>query len=609
MKYKKIIVSILSLTFLAGCGGKNQSTTSPETTPTDTTTLPETKPSEELPSVSLPEEGKLDDAIFESLKKAYEIKGFEHTAIFYEGFERPISLKQGLFVSQRGKLFSRGVGDLVLKDQSLKTPSDIKSIINIFNSYYSKNADGNLEVHALSMSNNVLSQVVTNNEQIPVPFFKNPFSFASAKDFVRVDEFEPAENRKYAYEFTQEAAQKKNLLNAFGQFILGGDLIVGANDPYTNFQLYTDGTSVTGLEIIIGADPNKVTGQINAPSTGRRFAFDIVSAGDDVHVDEVKAVTGTPDADLQMALRKLTRAKSYSNHATLTSSDGTVTDIATLSVSEKAAVFDYAVGTDVAYLETELGLLGGSRELETEPYVKAVMPDGARLIHVLPDLSLSPLLFDKEEDGSYTLMMDVTALSLKTDYSRFINTQVSLDELKISLNGDDIVITSKVSSDGQSATFIETYTKIDATTVTLTEEDFVDPAPLGGVLGLLDVDSREWISQYIDLKHLELVPAFEGHTSITASNARHNGSLVPAVVAGFDDADKAQTALQSYTALLEENPDWIKHSTEENVWYYKDKLNPDTDTITGEHYFKVEVMIDTKYPQYIYLFPSYSTNI
>lgn len=59
MKYKKIIVSILSLTFLAGCGGKNQSTTSPETTPTDTTTLPETKPSEELPSVSLPEEDLL----------------------------------------------------------------------------------------------------------------------------------------------------------------------------------------------------------------------------------------------------------------------------------------------------------------------------------------------------------------------------------------------------------------------------------------------------------------------------------------------------------------------------------------------------------------------
>lgn len=603
MKYTKVVVSLLSLTFLASCGQKESVTpTDRPTEPvvTDTTPTEVVKPSEV-------ETNKLEDKMFADLAKSFGLKGFDHAAMYLAGLlPEPIELTFGLEYSWTAEFFAKTGGELVLKGDTLTTPEDIEEMVNGSTVVYSKTEEGLLEARALSMSNEIVSQAVVDDQDNPLEYFENPFAYVYAEDFAATETFAAAANRKYAFELREDAQGRADLLNAFGRLLIGSDLVTGtAEDSLATLQFYTDGFKVTGLELVIDADPNEVTGEADAPIIGEKFAFDIVAEGDEVSVSDVQPVAGTADPVLDAALKKLAAAKSYTNSLELRDGSGEVVDTASVKVDEHAAVIDYSNGTGEAFLSTDSGLIGGLKATGEDKYELVDLPADSALSQLLPDLNLSALLFEKQEDGSYLLKVDTAGLVLSTDYSMMIQSELELTSLKVTVEGESITLASEVASIGTTVTYVEKYTGIDTTSVALTEEDFVAPEPLPGLLGCLSQEDVNYITQYFVEEHLGFIPTVDGYTSASIVDVTfEDGSEAPAFAVDCGDAASATSALAAYSEKLNADANWNAHASIPGVWAYKEKVSVEFTTGVEEVFFALQVVSQD---QYILILPGYYT--
>lgn len=620
MKYTKLAISLLSLAFLASCGGttggsSNTPTDSTGSTPVESTDSTPVESTDTATDSTTTETGpqetaELRDTMFTSLSKAFSLKGFDHATMYFEGLmETPFSLVTGFSLSFDGEHASSESGTATLVGDTVYTPADIAGLTDISATYISKDDEGNMVASGLGLNNEVISQPVLDSDDQPVAFYENPFSFVYAEDFAATEDFHEAANRKYAFELKADAMERANVLNAFGNFIFNMDIVSedGEEGVNTTLTFFTDGHEVTGLEMVLGADPYDVTGETGAPSIGERVALDVVAAGDDVAVDTVEAVTAAPDADLDAALKKLAAAKSYTNSLELKDGTGASLDTVSLKATENAVVIEYSDESREAYLNTADGLLVGEMAAGATQYEIADTYAGVTVADALPDLDLSAALFEKQADGSYLLKTDVPGLVFDTTYSLFVNTtNGELVSLSVTLGDDNsVVLTTTVSYGTDSVVYVENYSALDATTVELTEADFVAPAP--SIVTMLDDQSFAVLSQHCLSDHLKLIPSVDGYTEAFAVEVSFSdGSTDYGIAVDCGTADNAAAAATAYLAKLDSDENWVAQTEYEGVYSYKDKVSVDFGYGPEEVFFAIQVAANG---QYLLIIPGYYSSL
>ena len=447
-KKSKYILPLLMLTLLAGCDKTNETPSQiPSEVPSDTAVTPSDKPSATVkPSVAPKIE--LTDA---RLKKYADSVSFEETE--YEKVKNSYTAysiegaatkdKTITYIQYAGTSYEDPSAPAVPTKDEVKTKERRAGIYDEKKKiYYVAYPEG------VSIDNTPIYKVSKNKYYFDT--FCNPFSQFSEDDFDKNTKESTSELA--CYELTSITNNAKRSLRRF--FALDH-----YEESLESFKLYINADSIVSYKL------ERVASDKNSSNTysyvGKILSNDETTFKDDYH----SALQGTPDADLSAALNKLNTATSFKERVDFTRSSGT---------ESRTESFDNYVTPDLRKFveDTEQTKEGSTPETE---YIYRSAADKYYLLNdygekgkyvygleaPLAVKKASPLCFDKNTDGSYSIKTgeSTNVVSYLTDYSYAfgpgIGEQLShllggfpaVSSLNVTLDGDNIIFDGKCTID------------------------------------------------------------------------------------------------------------------------------------------------------------------
>ena len=447
-KKSKYILPLLMLTLLAGCDKTNETPSQiPSEVPSDTAVTPSDKPSATVkPSVAPKIE--LTDA---RLKKYADSVSFEETE--YEKVKNSYTAysiegaatkdKTITYIQYAGTSYEDPSAPAVPTKDEVKTKERRAGIYDEKKKiYYVAYPEG------VSIDNTPIYKVSKNKYYFDT--FCNPFSQFSEDDFDKNTKESTSELA--CYELTSITNNAKRSLRRF--FALDH-----YEESLESFKLYINADSIVSYKL------ERVASDKNSSNTysyvGKILSNDETTFKDDYH----SALQGTPDADLSAALNKLNTATSFKERVDFTRSSGT---------ESRTESFDNYVTPDLRKFveDTEQTKEGSTPETE---YIYRSAADKYYLLNdygekgkyvygveaPLAVKKASPLCFDKNTDGSYSIKTgeSTNVVSYLTDYSyafgpgigeqlsRLLGGFPAVSSLNVTLDGDNIIFDGKCTID------------------------------------------------------------------------------------------------------------------------------------------------------------------
>ena len=447
-KKSKYILPLLMLTLLAGCDKTNETPSQiPSEVPSDTAVTPSDKPSATVkPSVAPKIE--LTDA---RLKKYADSVSFEETE--YEKVKNSYTAysiegaatkdKTITYIQYAGTSYEDPSAPAVPTKDEVKTKERRAGIYDEKKKiYYVAYPEG------VSIDNTPIYKVSKNKYYFDT--FCNPFSQFSEDDFDKNTKESTSELA--CYELTSITNNAKRSLCRF--FALDH-----YEESLESFKLYINADSIVSYKL------ERVASDKNSSNTysyvGKILSNDETTFKDDYH----SALQGTPDADLSAALNKLNTATSFKERVDFTRSSGT---------ESRTESFDNYVTPDLRKFveDTEQTKEGSTPETE---YIYRSAADKYYLLNdygekgkyvygleaPLAVKKASPLCFDKNPDGSYSIKTgeSTNVVSYLTDYSyafgsglgeqlsRIFGGFPAVSSLNVTLDGDNIIFDGKCTID------------------------------------------------------------------------------------------------------------------------------------------------------------------
>lgn len=447
-KKSKYILPLLMLTLLAGCDKTNETPSQiPSEVPSDTAVTPSDKPSATVkPSVAPKIE--LTDA---RLKKYADSVSFEETE--YEKVKNSYTAysiegaatkdKTITYIQYAGTSYEDPSAPAVPTKDEVKTKERRAGIYDEKKKiYYVAYPEG------VSIDNTPIYKVSKNKYYFDT--FCNPFSQFSEDDFDKNTKESTSELA--CYELTSITNNAKRSLRRF--FALDH-----YEESLESFKLYINADSIVSYKL------ERVASDKNSSNTysyvGKILSNDETTFKDDYH----SALQGTPDADLSAALNKLNTATSFKERVDFTRSSGT---------ESRTESFDNYVTPDLRKFveDTEQTKEGSTPETE---YIYRSAADKYYLLNdygekgkyvygleaPLAVKKASPLCFDKNPDGSYSIKTgeSTNVVSYLTDYSyafgsglgeqlsRIFGGFPAVSSLNVTLDGDNIIFDGKCTID------------------------------------------------------------------------------------------------------------------------------------------------------------------
>lgn len=447
-KKSKYILPLLMLALLAGCDKTSETPSLVlSEVPSDTTVTPSDKPSATVkPSVAPKIE--LTDA---RLKKYADSVSFEETE--YEKVKNSYTAysiegaatkdKTITYIQYAGTSYEDPNAPAVPTKNEVKTKERRAGIYDEEKKrYYVAYPEG------VSIDNTPIYKVSKNKYYFDT--FCNPFSQFSEDDFDKNTKESTSELA--CYELTSITNNAKRSLRRF--FALDH-----YEESLESFKLYINADSIVSYKLERAASDKNSSNTYSY--VGKILSNDETTFKNDYH----SALQGTPDADLSAALNKLNTATSFKERVDFTRSSGT---------ESRTESFDNYVTPDLRkFVEDTKQTKEGSTP-ETE-YIYRSAADKYYLLNdygekgkyvygleaPLAVKKASPLCFDKDPDGSYSIKTgeSTNVVSYLTDYSyafgsglgaqlsRVFGGFPAVSSLNVTLNGDNIIFDGKCTID------------------------------------------------------------------------------------------------------------------------------------------------------------------
>lgn len=443
-KKSKYILPLLMLALLAGCDKTNETPSQiPSEVPSDTavkpsaTVKPSVAPKIELTDARLKKYA--DSVSFEETE--YEKVKNSYTAYSIEG--AATKDKTITYIQYAGTSYEDPNAPAVPTKEEVKTKERRAGI-------YDEEKKRYLVAYpeGVSIDNTPIYKVSKNKYYFDT--FCNPFSQFSEDDFDKNTKESTSELACYdLISITSNAKRSLRRFFALDHF----------EESLESFKLYINADSIVSYKLERAASDKNSSNTYSY--VGKILSNDETTFKDDYH----SALQGTPDADLSAALNKLNTATSFKERVDFTRSSGT---------ESRTESFDNYVTPDLRkFVEDTKQTKEGSTP-ETE-YIYRSAADKYYLLNdygekgkyvygleaPLAVKKASPLCFDKNTDGSYSIKTgeSTNVVSYLTDYSyafgsglgeqlsRVFGGFPAVSSLNVTLDGDNIIFDGKCTID------------------------------------------------------------------------------------------------------------------------------------------------------------------
>ena len=446
-KKTKYILPLMMLSLLAGCDKTSETPTqAPSEVPSETVANPSEKPSATVKPSAAPKieltDARLkkyaDSVSFEETE--YEKAKSKYTAYSIEG--AATKNKTITFIQYEGASYEDPNSPAVPSKDTVKTKETRAGIYDEEKKrYFVAYPDG------VYLDNTPVYKVSKNRYYFDT--FCNPFSKFSEDDFEKNDKESTSELACFDLISTTNES-KRSLLRFFA--------LDHYEESLESFKIYVNADSIVSYEL------NRIASNKNSSDT-YSYVGKILSNDESTFKEDYQTVIqGTPDATLAAALNKLNTATSFKEHADITRISGSD------SITES---LDNFVTSDLRkFVETS------TQEGESTPDTEYAYRSEADKYYRLKDYGekgkyyyglenpldvkkVSPLCFDKNADGSYSIKTDETnkvsayfsdfsyafGPALGEQLSVLLGDFPAVTSLNITLDGDNITFDSKCSID------------------------------------------------------------------------------------------------------------------------------------------------------------------
>lgn len=382
--------------------------------------------------------------------------------------------------------------------------------------YYAEGDDGYAVMGNLGLNNVPIEGFIGAYWNWEKSGFADPFGQLSVEDFVSEGQDEEG-NYSFRYDLTdEEKAAPKGEEMTLGYAL--GNLAIGTNcdAPMTSVVLKTDGTRITNVQLVMEEAllEEDLWGSASKYYYFALYDFDVIATGDAVEVyDGTEIVLPEADPELEEAF-SMFRSETFTEtnvvYQLMTPYDqdsyeylpASYWEPMSYSVTEKGetnfatSVYSFPEGYGGMSLQSRFSYLWDLEEDQIQPLkeiggknypIAAPFASDTAGFYVVPNLSMSPALFDKISDGVYRYDGNKWMLDYPVDnYSYYLTAYdgVPVEEMTLTLTDDGMTV--EVESGGYYR-MEATYNLLGATedpvaadtieenTDSLTWKDMVDP--------------------------------------------------------------------------------------------------------------------------------------